>query len=103
MISLLTQESDPILLPNYLMTDVLTRWSLETWHRNYLSNYYILHWKTPYFQSKPSPDRITHDGLEYLILLHKCNHEQLDAAEEIALSFRKLKNFSYGYVLVRPL
>jgi hypothetical protein len=103
-VSILDNES-PDTLPPYIMSNVLTKWALESWDRSYLEKYYILHWRTDYFIDKSNSSSLHHDGVEYLILYHRCLIAQIKESDskEVALSFRKLKSFPYGYVLVKPL
>jgi hypothetical protein len=90
-------------LPEYLMNDVISKWTLDAWQRSHLSNYYILHWSTPYFLAQSNKASLNHEGIEYLILYHKCMVAYIKEHDQVALSFRKLKSFPYGYVLVKPI
>jgi hypothetical protein len=101
-ISILSNES-PDTLPPYIMSNVLTKWALESWDRSYLEKYYILHWRAEYLVDKSNSSSLHHDGVEYLILYHRCMIAQIKREKEVVLSFRKLKSFPYGYVLVKPL
>lgn len=99
-VSILENESS---LPPYIISNVLNKWALESWDRSYLQKYYILHWETEYFINKSNSSTLHHDGIEYLILYHRCMIADIKKEKDIALSFRKLKSFPYGYVLVKPL
>lgn len=69
-----------------------------------LEKYYILHWTRSYFLSQTvRKDRIIHQDVEYLVLHSPAESPYLIDTPHVKLSFRKIEEFDYGYVLVRPI
>ncbi len=70
-----------------------------------LSNYFILHWEGSYLeeQQKKSLGAIWREGIEYLVIYHHCLPRDCFSSPQCALSFRRMKEYSYGYVLISPI
>lgn len=81
------------------------QWALTEVERNThgITKYYILYWETEYFLETGSQvGTITREGIDYLVLFHKCTPAKLYEYRHMALSFRKNLDMRYGYVLVKP-
>lgn len=73
----------------------------------HLSHYYRLHWSLDYFHdllTNLSPTGvITHQGQKYHLICPDPESYPAKTSGQVAVSFRKIKNSSTGYVLVRRL
>jgi len=68
-----------------------------------LSNHYLLHWDPTYlFNEWGEKAPIIREGITYLRIYHNCTSGELRACKVVLLSFRKLPDMPYGYVLLTP-
>ena len=88
--------------PTELYTAAVEVFQIPVRLRPEFSNYYILHWKPQYLISVFNEGTIIRDGIEY----HVVNRTAADIAQwkddpYVRLSFRKLPDLKYGFVLIR--
>ena len=93
---------DPGLNPTEIYTAAVASFQIPARLRPEFSNYYILHWKPQYLISVFNEGTIIRDGIEY----HVVNHIAADIVlwwsdPYVRLSFRKLPDLKYGFVLIR--
>lgn len=76
----------------------------------YLEKYYVLRWTAKYFdkQTRDCHSILKHQNTEYLTIFQEYPNTIFsmathDPEKQLELSFRKLKQCPYGYVLVRIL
>lgn len=87
-----------------LILDSQSKWCLSPEQVQELDHYYILSWSRNHFLTRISESvEIFREGVSYLVLTESNQSPFLIDTEQVLLSFRKLKSFSYGYVLVRPM
>lgn len=78
-------------------------WVIPSSLRYRLSNHYILHWSPEFlFETWGAKAPITREGITYLRIYHDCSHAELTRCKVVLLSFRKLPDIPYGYVLLTP-
>lgn len=78
-------------------------WIIPTNLRYRLSNHYILHWSPTYlFSTWGDKAPIIREGITYLRIYHNTSHGELTRCKVVLLSFRKLPDMPYGYVLLTP-
>lgn len=78
-------------------------WVIPKSDQYQFERYYILHWNPTYLfstwgQYKP----IIRENITYLTIYHNCHPNELKSAKVVLLSFRKLPDMKYGYVLITP-
>jgi hypothetical protein len=81
---------------------ILTRWNLNRQQQAFLSNYYILHWRTSYLLEKHPGSTITRDGITFAKKYFKCLPEHLPKDGIVMCSFRKHPEMPLGIVLLSP-
>jgi len=81
---------------------LLNRWNLNRQQQELLSNYYILHWRTPYLLATHPGSTITRDGITFAKKYFKCLPEQLPKNGIVMCSFRKHPEMPLGIVLLSP-
>jgi hypothetical protein len=82
---------------------VLQKWSLTREERTILDKYFILYWETEYFLNVSGTGKITKEDIDYLIIYPFGLPIHIPEQANVALSFRKFKSMSYGYVLVKSI
>lgn len=76
-------------------------WYIPPDDRHKLSNYYILHWTPEYLFGTWGENRpIIREGITYLSIYHRCSPAELRSCKVVLLSFRKLPDMNFGYVLI---
>lgn len=82
---------------------ILSKWSLSPEEREGLDKYFILYWESSYYlEHIAKTGKITREDIDYLTIYPHTSLLQIAEFPVVALSFRKFKSMSYGYVLVRP-
>lgn len=82
----------------------LFSWEMPQEQLAALDRYYLLHWDTSYFRTYHSQlSCIPHKGIDYYTV-YSDGHlpKDLFSFREMILSFRRIKGWQSGYVLIRP-
>ena len=77
-------------------------WSISSVYRDNFDIYNLLHWDRSYFMHKSVGGIIGHEGVIFQINYYKCDPRDLYKYRDVILSFRRVKGFDRGWVLVRP-
>ena len=87
-----------------LNSAVLLDWNIPAPLAEELEKYYLLLWQGEYFRElvRKGYGRLKHQDTDYAILYYSGMIRETMAATNVAVSFRKMKHFPYGYVMVRP-
>ena len=88
-----------------LHTAVMLDWNIPPEQSELLEKYYLLHWSGEYFmeQYRHGYGRLHHQGTNYSILFYSGMTRECMNAPDVAISFRKMKLFPYGYAMIRSL
>jgi hypothetical protein len=87
-----------------IYTEITLDWNISPPNQIYLERYYVLHWESKYLiANHPHYHPISRDGIHYLVIYHKCHPKSLESSPRVKLSFRKLYDAKYGYVLITPI
>ena len=93
----------PTHTPNSIYDHITQSWVIPKQLRFRLSNHYILHWNPTYlFSTWGDKAPIIREGITYLRIYHNTTHGELTRCKVVLLSFRKLPDIPYGYVLLTP-
>jgi hypothetical protein len=77
-------------------------WKIHPSLHHRLSNHYILHWDPTYLFSTWKSGPITREGIMYLRIYHRCTEQEVKNSKVALLSFRKVPELVYGFVLITP-
>ena len=87
-------------------SEIFTQFTLSTEIIKSLDKYYLLHWSGSFFSDLwyKEAGRFNHQDSRYSIIWfpHQTVSEIL-SAKQVALSFRRTRGFSEGYVMVKAL
>jgi len=88
--------------PTEVYTAAVELFQIPAHMRAEFSNYYILHWKPQYLIAVFNNGTIVRENIEY----HVVNHTMADIVQwlhdpYIRVSFRKLPDLNYGFVMIR--
>jgi len=88
--------------PTEIYTAAVSSFQIPVRLRPEFSNYYILHWKPQYLISVFNEGTIVRDGIEYHVVNYSSMEINLWKDDPyVRLSFRKLPDLKYGFVLIR--
>jgi hypothetical protein len=82
----------------------LFSWEIPPDQQALLDRYYLLHWQTDYFLEHHSRvSEIPHQGINYYThFMDGIIPKNLFKYQEMILSFRRIRGWTSGYVLIRP-
>lgn len=89
--------------PTSIYHHITQSWVIPKPLHHKLTNHYLLHWNPTYlFKEWGEKAPIIREGITYLRIYHNCTHAELTRCKVVLLSFRKLPDIPYGYVLLTP-